>query len=414
MSETHKEAPPVKRHWQWLLGLLLLLVVVALVFFWWRGPLVTVDSVVRREFVQSVVASGHVETPHRVDIGSQLMATVKSVPMAEGQNVQAGQLLVELESDELLAAQAQAAATLAQAANRVRQLREVQGPVAEQSLRQAQIGLDNARAMLKRNQELFNKGFIGAAALDDGRKNVDVAMAQVSALQKQLESARSGGSDYAIAESAVDVAKAAFDAAHARLKYARILAPTSGTVIVRNVEAGDVVTAGKSLMTISPVGRVQLVVQIDERNLHLIAPGQKALASADAYAQQRFAAQLAYINPAVNVQTGSVEVKLDVQSAPATLRQDMTVSVDIEVARKPGTLLVPLASVHDVDGKGAWVLRLEKGIAVRRPVRLGLTSGGWGEVLGGVAEGDALLPVSSRVVAGARVRAQAQKADHAQ
>lgn len=407
MSETRIQAP-----WQWLLGLLLLPVAVALLYFWWRGPQVVVEKVVRREFVQSVVASGHVETPHRVDIGAQIMATVKSVPVAEGQSVQGGQLLVELASDELLAAQAQAAATLAQAANRVRQLREVQAPVAEQSLRQAQIGLDNARAMLKRNQELFNKGFIGAAALDDGRKNVDVAMAQVSALQMQLESARSGGSDHAIAESAVDVAKAAFDAAHTRLKYARILAPASGTVIVRNVEAGDVVTAGKSLMTLSPNGRVQLVVQIDERNLHLIATGQKALASADAYAQQRFAAQVVYINPAVNAQTGSVEVKLDVTDAPATLRQDMTVSVDIEVARKPGVLLLPMSSVHDIDGKAPWVLRLEKGIAVRRAVRLGLASGGWAEVLDGLVEGDPVLPVSSRVVAGARVRIQA--ADHAQ
>ena len=130
--------------------------------------------------------------------------------------------------------------------------------------------------------------------------------------------------------------------------------------------------------------------------------------SADAYPTQRFAATLAFINPGVNATTGAVEVKLDVAAPPAVLKQDMTVSVDIEVARRPQALIVPLSAVHDADA-APWVLRLEGRHAVRRPVQLGLRSGGLAEVTdftqGGLAEGDAVLVGPAAVKSGARVRA---------
>src|SRR5690606_33039739 len=68
------------------------------------GPLVPAVPVVQREFVQSVVASGRVQTPHRVEIGSQITGTVVRVPVAEGQDVRAGEVLVELDDTELRAA----------------------------------------------------------------------------------------------------------------------------------------------------------------------------------------------------------------------------------------------------------------------------------------------------------------------
>ena len=152
------------------------------------------------------------------------------------------------------------------------------------------------------------------------------------------------------------------------------------------------------------------MVEIDERNLRLLALGQKALASADAYPQQRFPAELVYINPGVNAQTGAVEVKLDVPSPPPELRQDMTVSVDVEVARRPNALLVPASAVHDADSAAPWVLRVENGSAERRPVGLGLRSGGFAEVISGLSEGDLVIPASATTIAGARVRAAAAAA----
>lgn len=395
----------LKYRWKLLAALLAAVVLAALAVRWWRGPLVDAEKVVRRDFVQSVVASGHVETPHRIDVGAQITGTVVRVPVAEGQNVRADDLLVELESAELRAAERQAEVAVTQAQARLRQLREVQAPVAEQTRRQAQVNLDNAQSTLRRNQELFQKGFIGEAALEDSRKAVDLADAQLRSTQKQLDTARPAGSDYVLAEVAVTEAQANAEAAHARAHYAVISAPVDGTLIARNVEVGDVVQPGRSLMTLSPMGRTQLVVEIDEKNLRLLALHQKALGSADAYPQQRFPAELVYINPGVNAQTGAVEVKLDVPSPPPVLKQDMTVSVDIEVARRPNALLVSASAMHDADGAAPWVLRVEEGRAARHPVRLGLRSGGLVEVLDGLHEGDQVIPASTTIVAGERVRA---------
>ena len=395
----------LKYRWKILAALLVAMAFGVIAVRWWQGPQVTTEKVLQRDFVQSVVASGHVETPHRVDIGAQITGTVVRVPVAEGQGVKTGDLLVELTSTELRASERQAELAVTQAQARLRQLREVQGPVAEQTLRQAQANLDNASAALRRNQDLFTQGFIGEAALDDFRKAVELADAQRRSAQKQLDTAGTAGSDYALAAAAVAEAQANLEAARARSGYAFLRAPLDGTLIGRNVEVGDVVQPGKALMTLSPSGRTQLVVEIDEKNLRLLALGQKALASADAYPQQRFAAELVYINPGVNAQTGAVEVKLDVPAPPSTIRQDMTVSVDIEVARRPNALLVSASAVHDADAAAPWVLRLEDGRAVRRPVGLGLRSGGFAEVLDGLRAGDVVLPATAAIEPGARVRA---------
>ena len=368
------------------------------------GPQVTTGSVLRRDLVQTVVASGHVEAPHRLDVGVQITGTVLRIPVTEGQAVKAGDLLVELEAAELTATGRQADVAVVQAQARLRQLQEVQGPVAAQTLRQAQANLANARAALARSQDLFGQGFIGQAALDDARKTAVLADAEVRAAQKQLDTKAPTGSDRALALANVAGAQASAQAARARTGYAVVRAPVAGTLIARNVEVGDVVQPGKVLMTLSPQGRTQLVVAIDEKNLALLALGQEALVSADAYPTQRFAATLAYINPGVNATTGSVEVKLDVAAPPAVLKQDMTVSVDIEVARRAQALIVPLASVHDTDAT-PWVLRLEGRKAMRQPVQLGLRSGGLAEVLGGLSEGDAVLVGSPAIEPGARVRA---------
>lgn len=392
--------------WRWhiLVGLIALSMAGYFALQRWQGPQLSAEVVQQRDFVQTVVASGHVESPHRVDIGSQITATVARVPVAEGQSVKAGTLLIALAPDELLAAERQAAIAVQQARAKLRQLLEVQAPVAGQALRQAQANLDNANAAYRRNQDLFRQGFIGQAALDDARKAAEMADAQLRSAQKQVDTTTSTGSDYAMAVTAISQAQAAYAAARARTAYATIRSPADGVLIARNVEVGDVVQPGKVLMTLSPQGMTQIVIAVDEKNLHLIAPGQQALVSADAYPQQKFTAELVYINPGVNAQTGAVDVKLDVPAPPATLRQDMTVSVDIEVARKPQALLLPVSAVHDIDSPTPWVLRVQNGRAQKVALPGGLRSGGLLAVQNGLQAGDLVLAANAGVQDGERVR----------
>lgn len=370
-----------------------------------QGPPVTVDIVRQADFVQTVVASGHVEAPHRVSIGTQISGVVKHIPVAEGQRVEPGQVLIALDDAEARATAAQAQAAVAAAEARLRQLREVQAPVAEQTLRQAQVSLENARSQLKRSTELFRQGFIGQAALDDLQKSVDMDEAQLQSARRQFESALPVGSDYAAAYSALAQAQAAAVAARLRWGYCTINAGVAGILISRDVEPGDMVQPGKALMVLSPSGETQLVVQIDEKNLGLIATGQSAQASADAYENRRFPAKLTYINPAVDVQRGAVEVKLSVPNPPDYLLQDMTVSVDIQVNARSNAILVASDAVHDGDGPRPWVLKVDGNHAIRQDLHLGLRSGGLNEVLDGLKAGDLVVPVSATAVsAGSRLR----------
>ena len=91
------------------------------------------------------------------------------------------------------------------------------------------------------------------------------------------------GSDYAMAQTALEQARANLRVAQARLDADGHSAPVDGMLIGRSVEPGNIVQPGKELMALAPAGETQIVVQIDEKNLSQLALGQKALGSADAY-----------------------------------------------------------------------------------------------------------------------------------
>jgi HlyD family secretion protein len=368
------------------------------------GPAIVVDQVKRGRLVETVVASGHVETPYRVEIGSQITATVQEVLVRQGEKVSKGQPLISLESRELKAAVVQAEGALAQAEARIRQLEELTLPSAKEALAQAQATLLNAQQTYDRTAQLERNGYATRAALDEAQKTLDVARAVTRSAQFQVYTASPGGSDYVMAQTQAKQARANLDTADSRLGYATITAPRDGVLITRSVERGAVVQPGKTLLVLAPAGDVQLVLQIDERNLGKIALGQNALASADAYPDRRFGATITYINPGIDISRASVEVKLTVADPPDYLRQDMTVSVDIEVAAKDEALILPLRSVHDALSGKPWILGLKDGRASQRPVKLGLRGNSQVEITEGVAAGDVAIPQSSGVLAGQRLR----------
>ena len=396
----------------WRLRLRAPALLAALVAVWYFGtpilfgPVVNADSVVWADFVQSVVASGHVEAPFRVNIGSQITGVVASVPVSEGQAVKAGDTLILLDDREARAAVVQAEGALAQSEARLRQMRELTVPSAEEALRQATATLVNAQKTYDRAVALAAVGSGTKAALDEAIKSLDIARAQVRNAELQVFTNRPGGSDYVMAETQLNQARASLATAQSRLSYTVITAPRDGILISRDVERGNVVQPSNVLMKLSPAGDTELVVQIDEKNLGLIAIGQKALASADAFPKDTFAAEVIYINPGIDLQRASVEVKLRVPEPPAYLRQDMTVSVDIEVARRPDALIVPAASLRGMAGGKPWVMKVNSGHATRQPVKVGLVSAGKAEILDGLNAGELVVPATMALKDGARIRAR--------
>lgn len=398
----------LRKHRGVVIGLVVaLLGALYLVIRAWLGVQVYIYTVSRSDISQTVVASGRVETPLRINIGSQITGTVAAIPVTEGQTVKAGQLLIALENSEAKAAEAQALAAVTQAQTRLRQLQEVSLPTAQQGLHQAQINLQNVQRQYDRTKELRSKGFVGQSQLDDAQHNLDLAESQLRTAQLQVTTNSRQGSDYQMAKAALEQAQANLNMARARLDYTTIEAPVDGTLIARDVERGDVVQPGKVLMVLSPTGQTQLILQIDEKNLAYLHLGQKALASADAYPDQRFPAEVAYINPAVDPQRGSVQVKLNVPNTPSYLRQDMTVSVDIEVAHRADTIVVPATAVHDGSSNAPWVMLVSHGRAHRQPVKLGVRGSSMVEILQGIQPSDVLISSNTANIAdGQRVHAR--------
>lgn len=399
--------------WRWLSThrwLAVAIVIIAGLALWqgfrlFAGASVAVDTVKRGDLVETVVASGHVETPYRVEIGSQMTGTVAKVAVREGQAVKAGQLLIMLDTHELAAGVVQAQGAVAQAEAHMRQLRELTLPSARDAQRAAQAKQTGAAQIEGRAAALAAKGFATRALLDNARNDLEVARSNVRTAAAQVQTASPGGSDYVTGQTELAQAQAGLATAQSRLAYARITAPRDGILIKRSVEQGNVVVPGSVLMVLAPAGMTQLILLIDERNLGKIAIGQPALASADAYPAQRFAATVAYINPGIDITRASMEIKLNVAAPPPYLRQDMTVSVDIEVARRANALAVPGRSVRDALSAHPWVMILRNGRAERQAVTLGIVGNSQTEIRAGLKAGDQIIPAGSPTLIGAHARA---------
>jgi len=376
----------------WVAAGLLLAVTSVLLVWLWPGSGATVTVLQPRELVHSVVATATVQTQHRANAGVQIAGKVVAVYVMEGDRIRQGQTLLKLDDTESRSAVMAADLAVQQAEFRLKQWREVQAPTARAGDLQAHANLTQSRAQLARQQDLFRQGFIGQAALDEATRAFQVAEAQARSAQAQRQANEEQGVEQQLAQSALVLARANAQAARARLSYTTLLAPFDGQVVSRNVEPGDMVQSGKTLMQLAPQGVTELVAQIDERNLSWLKVGQAAVASADAFAKQHFAAVLSTIAPGVDAQRGSVQVKLRVPSPPEFLRQDMTVSVEIEVGRQSAALAVPLEAVHEAESAHPWVWRVSAASRLQRaPVTLGLRSGTWVQLSSGVAAGDQIL-----------------------
>lgn len=398
----------LNRGWIWVGVAAMVVVAAGAAWLAQKSPRVDVLELRYAPLLRTLQFSARVATLSRVDVGSTVTGRVAQVRVAEGAQVRQGEVLVQLETEELRAAVTQAVAAERQAQARLAGLRSTGRTVAQASLAQADSTLKAAEAELARTQQLVAQGFLSEARLDDVRRAVEVARAQQAGARAQTQANADAGTDVAQAQAQLALASAAVAAARARLAQASVLAPTDARVLTRDVEPGQIVQPGKALMRLALAGPTQLAAQVDERFLDQLQPGQKAAVVADAFADQRFAARVLSIAPAVDAQRGAIEVKFALeQQAPAFLREDMTLSVEVETGRRERALVLPLSALRSQASPAtATVLVADAGRAQERQLRLGLRTLDAAEVLEGLAEGDAVL-LGSSVPAGARIRARA-------
>jgi HlyD family secretion protein len=388
------------------LAALALAAVAALWLGWraWQGTPVDVASATATRLKQTVVVSGRVLTPAKVEIGATITGRVAGVKVDDGDPVQTDQVLVELERSELAAALAQAAATEQAAATRIAQWRDVGAPQVREQLVQAEATYRNVERDAARQEQLFRQGFIGEARVDEARRALTVAKSQLETARASAAANTASGVDRRLLEDQLAQARAARETAAAKLAQTTLRAPAAGVVLDRSVEPGDIVQPGKRLLTLALAGATRLTALIDEKNLGLLKVGQVAVVSADAYPADRFRAELAYVAPGIDVQRGTVEAKFTVPAPPPYLRADMTVSIEIEVADRADAVVVPAAAVRDAQTDAPWVLVVDGGRARRVPVKLGARTASQIEIREGAAPGAQVI-LTSGVAAGERVRA---------
>lgn len=384
---------PVQRRWFWMAGVALLAVGTVAAWLALRSPQVDAVALKQAPLVRTLQFSARVATLSRVEVGSTLTGRVSQVLVAEGVQVRKGEALLRLESDELAAALAQAVAGERQAAARLAGLRSTGRAAAGAALAQTDATLRAARAELSRTEQLVAQGFVSGSRLDDARRAVEVARAQQASARAQTQANDEAGTDLLQAQAQLALAQGATQSARARLAQTVVLAPADAKVLVREVEPGQIVQPGKALMSLALAGPTQLLAQVDERFLDQLQTGQQAMVVADAFATQRFAARVLSIAPAVDAQRGAVEVKFTLaQQPPAFLREDMTLSVEVETARLDSALVLPLAALRTPPGEAsATVLVSVDGHARSRTVKLGVRTLDAVEVLDGLAAGDVVL-----------------------
>ena len=369
-----------------------------------QGPVVEVARVQAGAFEHSIVVSGRVQAPNRIEIGSVITGRVEKVLVEEGAIVTPGQPLILLETSELRAALEQARAAESAAQARVASVRELSLPQSNDAVVQAEAQLRFAEQEYRRNRELRDKGFVSEARLQDLERVLAVAKSQLEAARTHAKAQDTRGVSAREAMVREREARAARELAASKLAQTTIRASLPGTVLVRSVEPGDIVSPGKRLLTVNSSSETRLTAQIDEKNLPYLKTGQAALASSEAFPDRNFKAVLYYISPGVDTTRGSVEARFRVPEPPAYLRADMTVSIDIGVGRKDSALTVPSEAVHEA-GNTRTVQTVRDGTVHSAKVETGIRTANRYEVLSGLAEGDVIV-LTRGVEDGTRVRAR--------
>jgi len=384
-------------NYKYLIVILLLIVAVGFVVFrTWRGPLLPSYTITPMPLVQTVVATGRVVTTSRTQIGSEVSGVVLERLVQEGDQVAKGDLLLLLSSDDVAAQVRQVEAELTELVSSRR-------PQAAVELSKAEVQLAQATRDVARRRELAAISAISDEELEQAEQAQSQAGNDLKAARLRVKALAAGGVEEVLIRERIAVLQAQLDKTEVRSKVA-------GTVLTRDVEPGDLVQPGKTLFTIALAGNTEIHVPLDERNLSRLALEQEAVAIADAYPDQPFPTRIDFIAPSIDSERGTVEVRLSVDPVPEFLRQDMTVSVNIETGRRAQALVIPNDALTNIQKDTAQVRLLRDGKVQRQKITLGLRGLAMSEVVSGLSEGDQVLAdATSSLADGERVRTESKE-----
>jgi HlyD family secretion protein len=354
-------------------------------------------KVERADLAKSVVATGKVEPITKVEIKSKASGIVKKLYVEAGDTVKKGQLLAELDKEEIEARVAQAKAQM---------------EASEASLRATHADLERAKVdaegpdvpTLKRAYEraegMAKEGVVSASALDDAQRNYVMAVNKqgVAKAQLQVLQAKIGQAEAQVAQDRANLKQL-----EEQLGYTTIASPIDGIILSRDVEVGDAVSSilvlGSSatlIMTEGDTSEVYVKGKVDESDIGKVYLGQPARIKVESFKDKTFNGKVNRISP-MGVEKDNVttfEVRVSINNPGGELKAAMTANAEIILEEHKGVLQIPEgAIIYDKDKKASVEVPDPKGKEGKRKesITIGISNGAKTEVLAGLKEGDQVV-----------------------
>ena len=354
-------------------------------------------TVERGDLARSVVATGKIEPLAKVEVKSKASGIVEKIFADYGDHVKQGQVLVELDKEQLRAQAAEARANLqaAQAAVQSaqatfeRNVVDAQGP-----------DLPFLKTTAERDRKLAAEGLISASSLDDAEKAYQMALNKQLSAQHNVAVSRA---EVARAKAQVAQMQAALENAEEDLRNSTIVSPMDGLVLSRDVEVGDAISSililgsqATNIMTLGDVSEVYVKGKVDEADISKVYLGQPARISVESLKDRKFMGKVTKISP-LGVEKDNVttfEVRVSIQNSTGELKANMSANAEIILEEKQKVLMVPEAAVIYDKDRHTFLETPDPGSKTGRrklAAKLGISNGVKTELFEGLKEGQQVI-----------------------
>jgi HlyD family secretion protein len=356
-----------------------------------------IATIERGTMTKSVVATGKIEPIAKVEIKSKANGIIEKLMTDVDHVVRTGDVLVELDKENLRAQVREARANL-QAARAALEASEAQ--LQKNRVEAEAPDVEFAKRNHARAQQLFADKLVSPQALDDARSALELAQNRKKAAQVQL-----GISKAKVAESTANVAQAeaAVERAEEQLANATIRAPINATVLTRDVEIGSPVSsilnmgsAATLVMTLGDINQVFVRGKVDEVDIGRVRLGQAARITVETFKDKKFDGKVTQISP-IGTEKDNVttfEVKVSIDNPGNELKANMTANAEIVLEEFPNSLIVPEAAITYDAKRNPTVELIDPSAKEGRrkvTIKIGVGNGTKTQVIEGLKQGDKVV-----------------------
>lgn len=367
----------------------------------------------------TIESTGRVVANHEVEIKCKASGEVIELPVDVSDAVEKNRVIARLDPVDEKRIVRRAEVSLAVSQARLTQAR-LSLQIAERELAtektRAQAALNSAEASaresasrLKRAEELHREKIASREELDNANSQHALAISTLESARARIEDFKirevqidSKRQEIKIAEADVEANELALSDARQRLDDTTVTAPIDGVVASRNVQVGQIIASGTtnvgggtSIMTLVDLGKIFVLVSVDESDIGRIEIGQRARITVDAYPDAFFPGEVVRVaTKGVNVSNVvTFEVKVEIKGRQRMLlKPEMTANVEITAIEKDDILLVPLTAIRRSRTEKTVTVIADGGATEERTVETGASDGEFIEILNGLTEGEKIMP----------------------